>query len=394
MSKLRQIYIDLLKMSVFRSLLDQPLISNFISFCEAEDVSDKLRFYGTMVSEIYSEGVSLTDAVRRIVFEDENVYIKTKAAGKESSVVINTAAYQDLRTLSSLAALTVEDFRVELEQYIGLSYLPPFESGECDLNAEYEGRIKDIAKHGYGIFSSYPMFRINDKGDISPVLSSDGVTLDSFIGYESERNTVVENTRSFLEGKPAANVLLYGDAGTGKSSTVKAIVNHFYSDGLRLIELRKDQLAFLPYVMGRILENPLKFIVFIDDLSFNKNDDNFSMLKAALEGSASARADNALIYATSNRRHIVKETFDDREGGDVHRNDTMQEKLSLSERFGLSVWFGKPSKQHYLDIVHGLAARYGVKLDCTTLDLKAEEFALRRGNRSPRCAEQFIKSLL
>ena len=118
------------------------------------------------------------------------------------------------------------------------------------------------------------------------------------------------------------------------------------------------------------------------------------MLKAALEGSASARADNALIYATSNRRHIVRETFDDREGGDVHRNDTMQEKLSLSERFGLTVWFGKPSKQHYLDIVHGLAARYGIDLDPAILDMRAEEFALRRGNRSPRCAEQFIKSLL
>ena len=185
----------------------------------------------------------------------------------------------------------------------------------------------------------------------------------------------------------------FGDAGTGKSSTVKAVVNAFFDSGVRLIELRKDQLSALPYVMGRISENPLKFIIFIDDLSFNKNDDNFSMLKAALEGSASAKADNAVIYATSNRRHIVRETFDDREGGDVHRNDTMQEKLSLSERFGLVVMFGKPTKALYLQIVRELAARYGIDAD-ENLDIKAEEFALRRGNRSARCAEQFIKSLL
>ena len=194
--------------------------------------------------------------------------------------------------------------------------------------------------------------------------------------------------------RAAANVLLYGDAGTGKSSTVKAVANMFYDQGVRLIELRKDQLASLPYIMGRIYENPLKFIIFIDDLSFNKNDDNFSMLKAALEGSASVKASNSVIYATSNRRHIVKETFDDREGGDVHRNDTMQEKLSLSDRFGLSILFAKPTKQLYLEIVHRLAERYGIEIDGEELDIKAEEFALRRGNRSPRCAEQFIKSYL
>ena len=168
----------------------------------------------------------------------------------------------------------------------------------------------------------------------------------------------------------------------------------FYSDGIRLIELRKDQLHALPAVMARISGNPLKFIIFIDDLSFNKNDDNFSMLKAALEGSASALADNAIIYATSNRRHIIKESFADREGNDVHRNDTVAETLSLSERFGLTVLFGKPDKKLYLEIIHELAARYGINLPKDELDIGAEAFALRRGNRSARCAEQYIKSLV
>ena len=215
-----------------------------------------------------------------------------------------------------------------------------------------------------------------------------------FIGYEAERGKVVENTLAFVEGRPAANTLLCGDAGTGKSSTVKAVANEFFSRGVRLIELRKDQLSLLPYVMGKISENPLKFIIFIDDLSFNQNDDNFSMLKAALEGSASAKADNAVIYATSNRRHIVKESFADREGDDVHVNDTLQETLSLSERFGLVVLFSKPNKALYLEIVKGLAARRGIVMDEAKLEVQAEAFALRKGNRSARCAEQFIESLL
>jgi len=188
--------------------------------------------------------------------------------------------------------------------------------------------------------------------------------------------------------------LLCGDAGAGKSSTVKAVANAFFDEGVRLIELRKDQLHYLPYVMGKISGNPLKFIIFIDDLSFRKSDDDFSMLKAALEGSASAKADNAVIYATSNRRHIIKESFSDRDGDDVHRNDTLQETLSLSERFGLVVLFSKPNKALYLEIVRELAARRGVQMSGEELDLQAEAFALKKGSRSARCAEQFIDSLL
>ncbi len=238
------------------------------------------------------------------------------------------------------------------------------------------------------------MFSVGDAGEIIPITSADRITLDRFIGYADEREKVIRNTVAFLEGRPAANVLLYGDAGTGKSSTVKAIANAYFDAGLRLIEIRKDRLTLLPRVMDAISDNPLKFIIFIDDLSFNKNDDTFSMLKATLEGSACARAENALIYATSNRRHIVKETFSDREGDDIHRNDTVQELLSLSERFGLTVAFSKPERRLYLEIVHQLASRHGIEMDAETLEREAEAFALRRGYRSARCAEQFVESLM
>ncbi len=305
---------------------------------------------------------------------------------------MQAACENELSVLSSLASLTYSD----ILNYISPSSdesLPEFLSYEIDLVKEYAERIKNIERYGYGIFVSHGMFRINSEGEIVPIESADTITLDRFIGYESERQKILDNTVAFLEGRPAANALLYGDAGTGKSSSVKAIANHLFDRGIRLIEVRKDQLFRLPRIMGKISTSPLKFIIFIDDLSFAKNDDTFSMLKATLEGSASAKAKNAVIYATSNRRHIVKENFSDRDGGDVHRNDTIQETLSLSERFGLTVLFAKPEKKLYLDIITKLASRHSIEI---TDDLLrgAEEFALRRGYRSARCAEQFIDSLL
>ena len=238
------------------------------------------------------------------------------------------------------------------------------------------------------------MFRVENE-EIVPVKSADKVDENVFVGYEDERNQVFENTEALIDGRNAANVLLFGDAGTGKSSTVKACVNRYADRGVRLIEVRKDQLFSLSHVMGRIADNPLKFIIFIDDLSFNKNDDCFSMLKAALEGSASAKSKNAVIYATSNRRHIVKESFSDRGAeNDVHHSDTVQELLSLSDRFGLTVYFERPNKALYLDIVHTLAERHGINVEKERLDVLAEAFALKKGSRSPRAAEQFIYSLL
>jgi len=376
--------------SVFSGILSKPLFVHLFDFFEKSEREEKIKAYARFVGEIYKNGTSLTETVLRYVFEDENVYVKSRAGSLSVDPSVAVAVERELSVLEELSSLTPGDFAEEL----GLDYVSPFASEKKDFSLAYEKRIADIFKHGYGIFSSHTMFRLSDSGNLEPIVSADKTTTDSFIGYKEERNKVILNTRAFIEGKPAANVLLCGDAGTGKSSTVKAVANAFFEEGIRLIELRKDQLSALPYVMGKISENPLKFIIFIDDLSFNKSDDNFSMLKAALEGSASAKAKNAVIYATSNRRHIVKESFGDREDDDVHRNDTLQESLSLSERFGLVILFQKPNKALYLEIVHELAARFGVEMEKVQLDIKAEEFALRKGNRSARCAEQFIHSLI
>ena len=391
MNRLRNLYLRLCMTSVFHNVLKKPVFSAFESYSNAESTEKKLKAYSEMVTSVYENGGTLDGYVRKAVFEDENVYVKQRAKNIAVDKKIENAVIEELNTFSDFASLTAEDFKKDM----GIDLpLPEFNTRYLDLNELYHVRIEEIDKYGYGVFSSSPMFRLSDSMEIIPIVSADKISIEKFIGYKEERGKVIANTEAFLQGRPAANVLLCGDAGTGKSSTVKAVANEFFNRGIRLIELRKDQLSALPYVMGKISENPLKFIIFIDDLSFNKNDDNFSMLKAALEGSASAKAENAVIYATSNRRHIVKESFQDREGSDIHRNDTIQETLSLSERFGLTVLFSKPDKRLYLEIVHELAERSNIKCDFAKLDIDAEAFALRKGYRSARCAEQFINSLL
>lgn len=390
-SKLRTIYGKLCLCSVFRGVMEKPLFQAFEKYVLAETDEEKRKVYAAFVAEIYEQGGSLTALVERLISEDENVYVKSVAEGKRGWAQLQNSVDRELKNFSCFAALTSADFASDMG--ISLSEIPEFTSVNADMGASYARRLASLHKYGYGIFSSNRMFRLSDEKKIEAIVSADRTGISQFIGYEQERQKVVENTRAFIEGRPAANVLLCGDAGTGKSSTVKAIANDFYDEGVRLIELRKDQLRHLPYVMGKISGNPLKFIIFIDDLSFNQNNDDFSMLKAALEGSASATADNAVIYATSNRRHIVKESFGDRDGDDVHINDTLQETLSLSERFGLTVLFSKPNKALYLRIVKELANRYNITMEEKELERQAEEFAIRKGSRSARGAEQFINSL-
>ncbi len=389
--KLRQLYEKLSLVSVFIDVWEKPLLQAFESYCKADGV-EKRRAYARFVAEIYAGGGSLTRLVETQVFENENAYIKSAASGKDCPFCIEETAKKELELFGKFASLTRADFALDME--ISEREIPDFGSVNATLPATYQKRLQNVGKVGYGVFSTHGMFRLSDEKSIEPILSADKTQVGKFIGYEAEREKVVQNTRAFVENRPAANVLLYGDAGTGKSSTVKALANAFYGEGVRLIELRKDQLSLLPFVMGKIAGNPLKFIIFIDDLSFNRSDDNFSMLKAALEGSASAKAENAVIYATSNRRHIIKESFSERDGDDVHRNDTLQETLSLSERFGLTVLFAKPDKKLYLEIVERLAERYKLTVSKAELFERAEAFALKKGNRSPRCAEQFIESLL
>ncbi len=382
---------ELLALSVFRSILNTKTMQSFISFLTEKENLRKIKFFGEFVYSLSDYNYSFSKFLSNAILIDENKYILSVAQKEEMSKTVLENTTKELELFSKLSQITTGDLFYDID-FKG--YMPKFDNTKTDFKKLYEKQVKNISKVGYGIFATAKMFKVLDE-QIIPIKSADEISADNFVGYKEQRKQIFDNTKALCEGNPAANILLYGDAGTGKSSTVKACANYFYNEGVRLIEVRKDQLLSLSLVMGKITDNPLKFIIFIDDLSFNKNDDNFSMLKAALEGSASAKAKNAVIYATSNRRHIIKESFADRHNeDDIHINDTIQELTSLSDRFGLTVYFEKPNKNLYLEIVFALAKRNNIKTDKEELSLKAETFALNRGNRSPRVAEQFINSLI
>ena len=393
MDNIKILAMKLRSVAVFRNLLFDDVVKALLDLLLSadEDASEKVNKYGNFVYELYAHTDNLSRYILNIVTNDENVFIKKVAGGQIVSDELGECVRAELAVFQEISALTKEKI-ASFTEYNG--FLPSWKTSEIDFETEYFARCDEIGKFGYGIYAKYHMFNIKD-GAIAPVKHPDPVTLADLSGYRQERQAVVDNTKALLSGKPAANILLSGDAGTGKSSTIKAVVNEFKSQGLRIIEVRKDQLVEIPAIMDELSVNPLKFILFIDDLSFNQTDDNFSALKAILEGSVSAKSGNVAIYATSNRRHIVRESFKDRDSSDdIHRNDTVQELMSLSERFGLAITFVKPSKECYLDIVRNIMKQKNVTLDDERLNIEAERFALVKGGRSARVAKQFVDSLI
>ena len=393
--KLQELNIRLRSLAIFRALLEDPVIA---ALCEYLDCVGKVpsaeavSCYGAFVCRLYEAGSdTLARYIQSVVGDNENPYIRRIGMGQKPGEELEFCVREELAVLQAVADLTPEALRQELDWE---GYLPVFKAEQTDIPGDYQRRCENIGQLGYGMYAKYRMFYINSANHIVPVRNPDKIRLSSLVDYKREQQIILDNTVALLEGKPAANILLTGDAGTGKSSTVKAVVNELYTKGLRILEVRKEQLHEIPGILDELNSNPLKFILFIDDLSFQKDDDNFSALKAILEGSVSAKSSNVVIYATSNRRHLVKESFSDRDGDDVHRNDTMQEIISLSERFGIQITFQKPDKQTYLDIVTHLAQERGVQMDRKELETQAERFALSRGGRSARAANQFVDSLM
>lgn len=377
---------------IFKGLKERSVIKKLLLTLEAVEENDTpkaIKRYSDFVSQLYTHSDNLTQYILKLVLEQENLYMLKKGEGKTTGMLLDECLANELAILEELSQISSRSIIERIDYY---DFLPNYKVEELDFSKIYADRIHQINQYGYGIYSRYHVFIIKD-GNIIPVENPDPVKLSQLSGYERERKEVIDNTTALLKAKPANNVLLYGDCGTGKSSTVKAIANEYYSQGLRLIELKKKQLHEIPAIVETISKNPLKFIIFIDDLSFTEDDDDFAALKAILEGSVSSTADNLVIYATSNRRHLVRETFSAREGDEIHFNDTMQELLSLSDRFGLTVTFSKPNKQLFLSVVCDIAKQYELKMPEDEICRKAEVFALTRGGRSPRVAKQFIEYL-
>ncbi|WP_258358808.1 ATP-binding protein [Moorella sulfitireducens] len=361
------------------------------------------------------------------ILEAENTFtLKAGQQGWDSTgPALKDAARQDLRNLQALAGLAPAAYRAALAllecplpvpDWNGLrpfkagGPLPPPQAPRLELKKKLletgdwgEEGIELLAGYhrtwGTGVFSTYWAFRWERGpagGRLAGIEHPDPIRLSDLVGYEAERGEVVRNTEKFLKGLPAVNILLYGARGTGKSSTVKALLHAYGSRGLRLVELPKRFLSDYQEILKILAPRPQKFIIFIDDLSFEEDEVEYKELKGLLEGSLQVRPANVLVYATSNRRHLVKEFFADRASnatGEVRLQDTVQEKLSLAERFGLTVIFPSPDQEQYLAIVSELARKAGLTMEPAELRRRALQWALYQNGASGRTARQFVDYL-
>ena len=347
--------------------------------------------------------------------------VSEKVGANEGSV--NVFAKHDLQIFK---ALFDYDFR-PIEDALGISYFSILTHYQAVVkedriyNRSVSEKVLELAKsfdrarnedelyqvvtdfyyrYGVGKLGLNKAFRLSERPEeelLIPVTNTLEVTLDDLIGYEREKAKLVENTEAFVHGRRANNVLLYGDAGTGKSTSVKAILNQYYGDGLRMIELYKHQLQYLSRIIAQVKNRNYRFVIFMDDLSFEESETEYKYLKAVIEGGLEPKPENVLIYATSNRRHLVRETWNDKKdlsADDIHHNDTVQEKLSLANRFGIQIGYFRPNKQQYLTIVESLAAKYPqIRMDQEELRLQAGAWELSHGGFSGRTAQQFVDYL-
>lgn len=402
------VYKELLSLTVYRGLLKRPVTSALVEIYKAIahlDEEAACNAWGKLCAALAECGRpdSLPAAVAGEILEDENPFVLEAAGscnqredGHRVSPSLLSFAKRDLHVLHAAASVDAESMACSFEMVdVGL---PEWgnAAAAAPLDKPWDECVDALCayyrKNGCGPFAAHKAFLWRD-GTMLPIDHPDPIRLSDLKDYEYQRRIAVNNTLAFLDGFEANNMLLYGDRGTGKSSTVKALLNEYAGKGLRMVEMPKEFLRQLPDLSGRLAKIPLKFVIFIDDLSFAGDDDHFAALKAVLEGGLAARPDNVVIYATSNRRHLLRESFRDRSGDEIHSADTVQESVSLSDRFGIFLTFLMPDKQHFLDIVAQIADDRHIRLDRPKLFAEAERWALERGARSPRYARQFIADL-
>lgn len=376
------------------------------------EVSEKMGFNGNLWQDYLAYNLA----------NDENSYSLSCERRGRTEGSINKAALLDMAVYRELFNTDLSGTDAKYGTF--LSMLTGFENnneGEKYYNKRIRNRIIKLAEElsgaaddntflntvcdfykdaGVGCIGLFKAFRVghddNDRPVITPVISVEHKYLKDLIGYDIQKKKITDNTEAFLAGSKANNVLLFGDSGTGKSSCIKAILNEYYDDGLRMIEIYKHQFKDLSAIINQVKDRNYKFIIYMDDLSFEEFEIEYKFLKAVIEGGLEKRPDNVLIYATSNRRHLVREKYSDKEerDDDLHTRDTVAEKLSLSARFGVSVYFGSPDKKLFNEIVKDLAQKNNIKVDENTLLMEANKWELSHGGLSGRTAEQFISYMV
>ena len=379
---------------IFRNILKTKVIKKLLKFlnCKTKENIDNIKqidLYSEFLSELFKSDNNLSDFILSQIFLDDNIYISKCILKQEINNNLKKTFKNELNFFKYISSFDFSSiFNKEYSKNIA-----ELEIKEIDFYKIYFEHIKNIDKKGYGIFYNNNMFVLDDRKNIIAVKNKDNQDIKKLYGYEIERNKVLSNTKILIEGKKANNILLYGDAGTGKSSTVKAVANFFKDEGLRLIEIKKNQLHFITDIIEKLSCSPLKFIIFIDDLTFSSNDDTFSYLKAILEGGVNSFPNNIAVYVTSNYRHLIKENFTDRTGDDIHIEDTIQQIMSLTNRFGMIITFQRPGRDLFKEIVLSYAKENNIKTDKEELIKQAEAYAIRSTGRSPRVAKQFIELL-
>ncbi len=385
-------------LSAFRSLLDTPMLKDALQLLDAaarRDGEGALAAYDQMFYRLKAEGYSglgtwLWDTLRYT----ETPFGDLAGSGR-SDPELEGAARRDVDALLQLAQLGAEDIRVALkpiltEEYVSvLDNLPAWEAG---APFTFEELAAFYQENGAGLYAKYRAF-LWEEGRLVPVADPDCPHPVELLGYDQQRKQVLDNTRLLVEGKPSNNVLLFGDGGTGKSATVKSMLYLPGMENLRLIEIQKENLVGMPRLIRSLAGRRQSFILFIDDLAFDQDDKTYSSLKTILEGGLEKRPLNVAIYATSNRRHLVRQTFSDRAGDEVDAFETISEKTALAERFGLRIPYMTMSKSEYLALIDHLAGLYHVEMNREVLHAKAMEWEIRHAGRTPRVARQFIASL-
>lgn len=379
-------------LSALRGLQQHPLVRactetlDYLDGANAECFADA---YGALCAAHYAYQ-DASQALLNAVHYDVNTLTDTLAAPASALLSAATLDIEALNALLALDGTALKSAAAGRYNAPALLTLPDFPASSPLPFRDGAALASYYRAQGYGFFAQSSAFAVQDDGTVAPIVHPDAIRLHDLPGYERQKQQILKNTRAFLDGREANNILLYGDKGTGKSSTVKAVVNEYAERGLKIIEMAPRHITCFPKIFAETLRSPFRFIVFLDDLTFSREDDNFAALKAFIEGGLAGKPANLVIYATSNRRHLIRESFADREGDDVRVRDSLETVTSLSDRFGLEITFSVPDKDEYLYIVDQLAAESGLALPEDQLHMLAERFALRRNGRSPRTARQFI----
>ena len=387
----QEMYRRLTGLVVFRRLLQDPVVAACGEMLSARVRGDSGDFSAACAgfeAALFQSSDSWSCYLREAVLESENVCIRGQAVGRSS--VLQESLRRELAFFDQLSQLQLEDLTAGLRE--PPEFLVGWVVSPTDITREYLRRMEEVGVKGYGIFARYHVFTV-EEGQLAPVKHPDPQRLEELPGYEREREKVIANTRALLEGRRVNDVLLYGDSGTGKSATVKCLLSVPDFGNLRLIEVQKEGLRDMPALIRSLRGRQQKFILFIDDLAFDQDDNTYSVVKTILEGGLEKRPDNVAIYATSNRRLLVRQTFSDRAGDEVDIRETIAEKTALSDRFGLRIPYLALNKAEFLELIEQLADQAGVSMDRGELMREAVKWDMKFPGRTPRGARQFIASL-